>query len=1487
MRKILSLFMAALLMFSIPAFADGSYGGIGITADKTEASGGDEVLLTISMNGMAALRGFQYTVQYDENIFEAVSSKTERISGAMANTVKISEAGKIGVAVAFKDETTYNGKIAEVVLRVKKSTADTNAVFKITGMKARTTGGDIENDTVFAVESMPEIRVTGGAVFDVAVNKTAVTTGEIVKYTFNIDNVEEFEGVQFDLKYDTDILKFESVDFGNIYNNATVGSYEAKDGGIITFIAGYDSEVTANGMFAEVSFKVLNTSKSKLELSIQKLKSTSNFKWRLPDVSVIGAESANKITLAADRTVVLPNGEVNISVNADIAATNGFEFVVADNPNFEFVGISDEANIAATVFECDKVESGVKFMYADTAKQAVKARLAVIKYRAKADAAGGETEFAVSGFKSPDLISTENVKVSIDTEAKPAEMILTADKASVAAGDTVKMEIGTKNLLNIKGISFELAIDEKVFDIVSITNAADNIFDTLDNNKLASGDIRFIGFRNTVYSEKDLTPICTVELKVKDVPVFGDTNIKIGNVKSDAVFTAKEYASNTISVFDNTKAGTITVKPSVKAAVYGDEIKVNLDYEATTAIRGMQFALKYDPTALEYVSAEKGDVMAGMGNVSDEEQGMVGIIYTYNDPELRSGKIAELSFKVKDGAPEGKTDFSVDGITGITNRVDVTIGGGVVIAEKNAEVRILADKESLNDGGELALNIEIKNLKNAYGVQYTLPVDTDVFEIISAENDLSAIFGTNEIEKKSNSVNVLIFNSGNKFDGDYTTTVIKLKVKNPVESKNVTFDFSKLDIASSASGYSIPFIKETAKVEIISNQSLADAVKAKIAEIGEVTLESEAAIVAAENAYAALTEEQKALVDNHDVLEAARAKYNKLVADKAAADAVKEKIAEIGEVTLESEAAIKAAEEAYAALTAEQKDLVDNHDVLEAARAKYDKLVADRNAAEAVKAKIAEIGEVNLGSEAAIVAAENAYAALTEEQKNLVDNYGTLTAARITYNKLVSDKAAAEAVKAKIAEIGEVTLGSEAAIVAAENAYAALTEEQKALVDNYDTLTAARITYNKLVSDKAAAEAVKAKIAEIGEVTLGSEAAIVAAENAYAALTEEQKALVDNYGVLTAAREAYNAKKAEKEKADKEAADTVKEKIAAIGKVTIDSEAAIKAAEEAYAALTDDQKKLVDNYDVLTAAREKYNNFAVVTFVYNSGTEDTKVVINKGEKVKQPETPYRSGYTFNGWYKDKELTERWDFEKTDVTENISIYADWKRKSSGGGGSSGGGSRGSGSKGSSSGITITNPQATGSNTGSGTTGNNKVTFKDIENHWAREDIEYLAGKAIIKGMDADTFAPDKPVTRAEFTQLIYNIVKPAKASASGFSDVNAGDWYCEAVASVAAAGIVKGYEDNTFRPNNTISRQEMACIISRMYDYKSLPKVTPKGLDGFTDKELIGDWAINDVDKIVSAGIMQGMSKTEFSPQTNATRAQAAVVIKAIYMLLNR
>lgn len=307
--------------------------------------------------------------------------------------------------------------------------------------------------------------------------------------------------------------------------------------------------------------------------------------------------------------------------------------------------------------------------------------------------------------------------------------------------------------------------------------------------------------------------------------------------------------------------------------------------------------------------------------------------------------------------------------------------------------------------------------------------------------------------------------------------------------------------------------------------------------------------------------------------------------------AVVQKIDAIGEVTAESEAAIQDARAAYELLDVRQKKLVTNYEVLVAAEAAL--IVAKENAAAIAEVEelIEDIGEVaaTQSSKRKIDRAREAYNALAPELQAQVGNYAVLTAAEARYAELVGaaeDAAAAQPVIDLINAIGTVTLSSGARIEAAEDAYALLTESQQALVTNYQTLLDARAAYDALVAqaagDQEAAQAVIDLIAAIGDVTLESEEAILAAEAAYGELTGAQQALVNNYAVLTAARATYDA--LVKAQADQAAADAVEELIAAIGEVTVEKEPQINAAREAYNQLTNDQKRLVENLAVLTAA---------------------------------------------------------------------------------------------------------------------------------------------------------------------------------------------------------------------------------------------------------------------------------------------------------------
>ena len=216
--------------------------------------------------------------------------------------------------------------------------------------------------------------------------------------------------------------------------------------------------------------------------------------------------------------------------------------------------------------------------------------------------------------------------------------------------------------------------------------------------------------------------------------------------------------------------------------------------------------------------------------------------------------------------------------------------------------------------------------------------------------------------------------------------------------------------------------------------------------------------------------------------------------------------------------------------------------------------------------------------------------------------HGTATASVLAQLPQVTLKLsgyAADAVEKLIDAIGTVTLDSEEAIKAARGAYDALTEEQKELVGNYQTLLDAEAK----LADLQAADAVEKLIDAIGTVTLDSEEAIKAARGAYDALTDAQKELVGNYQTLL---------DAEAKLADLQAADAVEKLIDAIGTVTLDSEEAIKAARGAYDALTDAQKELVGNYQTLLDAEAKLAQLK-----------------KDAEKPSQPEQPEKPGEDAN------------------------------------------------------------------------------------------------------------------------------------------------------------------------------------------------------------------------------------------------------------------
>ena len=384
-----------------------------------------------------------------------------------------------------------------------------------------------------------------------------------------------------------------------------------------------------------------------------------------------------------------------------------------------------------------------------------------------------------------------------------------------------------------------------------------------------------------------------------------------------------------------------------------------------------------------------------------------------------------------------------------------------------------------------------------------------------------------------------------------------------------------------------------------------------------------------------------------------------IIDNQAIANAVIEKINTIGKVeyTDACKSKIDDASSAYNALTADQKSLVTNLDVLTTAQQTYDnlktaaeKLAADKAKADPVITKINAIGKVEYtdACKAKIDDASNAYNALTADQKALVSNLDVLTTAEQTYDnlkaaaeKLAADKAKADVVIAKINAIGKVeyTYACKDKIDDANNAYNDLTADQKALVSNLDVLTTAKQTYDnlktaaeKLAADKAKAEPVIAKINAIGKVeyTDACKNKIDEANNAYNALTADQKALVSNLDVLTTAQQTYESLKAAAEKlaADKAAFDQYKSEQKAI------IEALIK--EDDSDAVKDIIKKAISDIDALgyeeaiSLDDNKVNINSFVTSV-NEAVEKQRAEDHKATGIEELEFAEKANiYDLNG-----------------------------------------------------------------------------------------------------------------------------------------------------------------------------------------------------------------------------------------------------------------
>lgn len=171
------------------------------------------------------------------------------------------------------------------------------------------------------------------------------------------------------------------------------------------------------------------------------------------------------------------------------------------------------------------------------------------------------------------------------------------------------------------------------------------------------------------------------------------------------------------------------------------------------------------------------------------------------------------------------------------------------------------------------------------------------------------------------------------------------------------------------------------------------------------------------------------------------------------------------------------------------------------------------------------------------------------------------------------------------------------------------------------------------------------------------------------------------------------------------------------------------------------------------------------------------------------------------------------------------------------------------------------------------------FEDTTGHWAQDFIKKFCEKKWVVGYEDGLFRPDKYVTRAEFTAMVVRIFKrETNQSDNTFADIRENDWFCNVVNYANAEGLIKGYEDGTFKPFNNMSRQDAAVLVAKLFDVNFF---TGAQEYKFKDENSFPEYSYQSIKNLASHGVVQGYPDKAFRPFNLITRAEAVRMLDVV------
>ena len=288
--------------------------------------------------------------------------------------------------------------------------------------------------------------------------------------------------------------------------------------------------------------------------------------------------------------------------------------------------------------------------------------------------------------------------------------------------------------------------------------------------------------------------------------------------------------------------------------------------------------------------------------------------------------------------------------------------------------------------------------------------------------------------------------------------------------------------------------------------------------------------------------------------------------------------------------------------------------------------------------------------------------------------------------------------------------------------------------------------------------------------------------------------------------------------------------------------------------------RIRDRADVVCTAGETPVKTWNITYVTDGGTINGEypTTYTKGTVTVLPTDVTKPGYTFLGWF--TAYTGGVQVRQIEATEtgDKTFYARWQK------------------------TVLPPPPVTPGTpvTPARPAAPVGLPFADVSgSDWFYNDVRYVYEKGIMDGTGADRFSPNAPLTRAMIVTILYRMAgSPSVSGSSDFTDVAAGKWFAKAVAWAAANGIVNGYGDSLFGPNDPVTREQLAAILYRYAVYGGMTAVTlEENLGSFADTAQLSAYAIQAMNWAVGQGLING-SGSNLVPKAQATRAQVAAII---------